>query len=178
MKKKIKTVLVILIIDLILTSSIIAQNSMEGCVFSGGAGKLSNSQFQTVGILGQPFIGCINNTVHVNNTGFIYIQYQITEPTDAEKIDSELPSSYRLEQNYPNPFNPSTTISFSIPERVYVTLKVFDVLGNEVADLISKELSAGKYNVKWNAENISSGVYFYRIQTCIFFKTKKLILLR
>ena len=93
-------------------------------------------------------------------------------------IDSELPSSYRLEQNYPNPFNPSTTISFSIPERVYVTLKVFDVLGNEVADLISKELSAGKYNVKWNAENISSGVYFYRIQAGSFIETKKLILLR
>ena len=70
------------------------------------------------------------------------------------------------------------TISFNLPSREYVTLKVFDVLGNEVANLLSKEFSAGSYTIKWNAVDMPSGVYFYRLQAGSFSQTKKLLLLR
>jgi len=83
-----------------------------------------------------------------------------------------------LEQNYPNPFNPSTTIQFTLPSRSFVSLKVFAVIGREVATIVSEELSAGSYSRTWNAANMSSGIYFYRLQAGTFTETKKLILLR
>jgi hypothetical protein len=85
---------------------------------------------------------------------------------------------FALEQNYPNPFNPSTTISFSLPSKSFVTLKVFDIMGREVATLVNEELSAGNYLQKWNATKMSSGIYFYRLQAGSFTETKKLVLLR
>jgi len=83
-----------------------------------------------------------------------------------------------LLQNYPNPFNPSTTISFSLPRRSFVTLKIYDVIGREIATIVSEELSAGNYSRSWNASNMSNGVYFYRLQADQFSETKKLFLLR
>jgi photosystem II stability/assembly factor-like uncharacterized protein len=83
-----------------------------------------------------------------------------------------------LEQNYPNPFNPSTTISFSLPSRSLVSLKVFDDLGREMSSLFSEVLPAGTYSRKWNATGFPSGIYFYRLQTASFTETKKLLLLR
>lgn len=92
--------------------------------------------------------------------------------------NSEAPLSSLLEQNYPNPFNPATTISFSLPSKSFVSLKVFDALGREVSSLLSEELSAGKYSQQWNAAGFSSGIYFYRLQAGSFVETKKLLLLR
>jgi lysophospholipase L1-like esterase len=87
-------------------------------------------------------------------------------------------NGYILGQNYPNPFNPATTISFSFPTQSFVSLKVFDALGREVSNLLSKQLSAGTYLRQWVATGLASGVYFYRLQAGSFFETKKLILLR
>lgn len=98
--------------------------------------------------------------------------------TNVKEISSSLPTDYRLEQNYPNPFNPSITIQFSIPQSEYVSLKIFDVLGNEVAELVSQELSAGSYDVQFNANNLSSGVYFYQLVTGSFSETKKMNLIK
>ena len=92
--------------------------------------------------------------------------------------ESVKPNYYYLSQNYPNPFNPSTTFSFYLPKRSYATLKIFDLLGREVATIVSEELTAGNYSRKWNAGHIPSGVYFYRLQTGAFTETKKLVLLR
>ena len=89
-----------------------------------------------------------------------------------------IPDEYRLEQNYPNPFNPSTTLKYEIPKESYITLKVYDILGREVATLVNKEQKAGYYEVDWNAVSNSSGVYFYRIQAGEFVETKKMVLLR
>lgn len=89
-----------------------------------------------------------------------------------------LPRIFQLDQNYPNPFNPTTTISFSIPTRSFVSLKVYDLLGREVAVVLSEELVAGKHERQWEAENLPSGVYFYRLQAATFVDTKKLVLLR
>jgi hypothetical protein len=88
------------------------------------------------------------------------------------------PTQFMLNQNYPNPFNPGTTISFNLPSRLIVSLKVFDALGREIGTLVNDELSAGDHMFRWNAKDFASGVYFYRLQTGSFIVTKKLILLR
>ena len=98
--------------------------------------------------------------------------------TSVNDITIHLPTDYVLSQNYPNPFNPSTTISFTLPLRSFVSLKVFDLLGRGVATIVSEELLAGTHLRQWNAADMSSGVYFYRLQAGSFAQTKKLILLR
>jgi hypothetical protein len=86
--------------------------------------------------------------------------------------------SFNLRQNYPNPFNPSTTFSFDLPNRIFVSLNVFDMLGRDVSTIVFEELPAGKHIVQWNARDLPSGIYFYRMQAGSFTATKKLLLLR
>ncbi|MCO6448305.1 MAG: T9SS type A sorting domain-containing protein [Ignavibacteriota bacterium] len=100
------------------------------------------------------------------------------------------PDKFMLYQNYPNPFNPSTKIKYSIPDvslsqvdRCLVTLKVYDILGNEIATLVNEEKSAGEYEIEFNGHsdggnNLSSGVYFYQLQTNNFIQTKKMIFIQ
>lgn len=85
-------------------------------------------------------------------------------------------TGYSLSQNFPNPFNPTTVISYQLPVTSTVTLKIFDLLGREVATLVNEEKSAGSYEVHWNAMGFASGVYFYQLQSGEFVQTKKLIL--
>ncbi|MCF6269883.1 MAG: T9SS type A sorting domain-containing protein [Melioribacteraceae bacterium] len=99
-------------------------------------------------------------------------------PTDIKVIESGIPETYAIEQNYPNPFNPSTIINFSIPTSGLVNIKVFDILGQEVAELINEVKSAGSYQVDFNAANLSSGMYIYRISSGKFNATKKMMLLK
>ncbi len=94
---------------------------------------------------------------------------------DKEKIVNH---NFELKQNYPNPFNPSTVIQYQIPESGFVTLKVYDILGNEVATLINRKQKAGSYNINFNASALSSGIYFYQLKTGKYVDTKKMILLR
>ncbi|HMU41935.1 MAG TPA: T9SS type A sorting domain-containing protein [Ignavibacteriaceae bacterium] len=98
--------------------------------------------------------------------------------TSVEAQETDLPSNFNLAQNYPNPFNPSTKIRYSVPISEFVTLKVYDVLGNEVAALVNEEKPAGTYEVNFNASQLSSGIYFYKLQAGSFVETKKMILLR
>lgn len=86
--------------------------------------------------------------------------------------------SFELSQNYPNPFNPSTTISFSLPQSSLVTLKVYDILGSEVAELVNGQVEAGIHKVNFNAYNLNSGIYFYTIKAGNFTETKKLMLVK
>ncbi len=83
-----------------------------------------------------------------------------------------------LSQNCPNPFNPNTKIEYSIPQISQVQIKVFDVLGNDIETLVNDEKPAGTYELTWNAANLPSGVYFYRIKAGDFIQTKKMILLK
>jgi len=85
---------------------------------------------------------------------------------------------YQLDQNYPNPFNPNTTINYSLPKRSYVSLKVYNILGKEVLDLVNKELPKGNYKVELDATLLSSGVYLYSLTTNNFYGTKKMILMK
>lgn len=98
--------------------------------------------------------------------------------TSVELLPGDSPTQFSLSQNYPNPFNPATTISFSIPSKSFVLLKVFDVLGKEISTLVSEELSAGTYSQQWNAGGLPTGVYLYSLQAGSFTETKKLMLLR
>ena len=98
--------------------------------------------------------------------------------TSVKRDDDVIPSVYSLEQNYPNPFNPSTKISFEIPSKETVTLKVFNILGQEVATLINNEMDAGKYTFDFNASSLASGMYIYQITAGNFQATKKMTLLK
>jgi len=98
--------------------------------------------------------------------------------TTVESNNSEIPNTFKLEQNYPNPFNPSTNIEYSIPEASFVELKVYDVLGNDVATLVSEEKSAGVYMVNFSADNLAGGIYFYTFNSGRFNVTRKMILLK
>jgi len=92
--------------------------------------------------------------------------------------DKNLPVKFALEQNYPNPFNPNTMISYQLSVSGQVTLKVFDVLGNEVATLVNEDRPAGNYEVNFDASKLSSGVYYYQFRAGDFVETKKMILLK
>lgn len=89
-----------------------------------------------------------------------------------------LPSAFRLYQNHPNPFNPTTTLTFSVPRRSTIVLKVFDLLGREVETLTSGPLDAGTHSIQWNAQHVSSGVYFYRLQADGYIETKRMLLIK
>jgi hypothetical protein len=100
------------------------------------------------------------------------------EYSDVIEVDVLAPKEFSLEQNYPNPFNPVTTIRYSIPTSEYVSLKVFDVLGKEVAVLVNEEKPAGKFQINFSADALPSGIYFYKLQAGTFIETKDMILLR
>ncbi|MDA3859765.1 MAG: T9SS type A sorting domain-containing protein [Melioribacteraceae bacterium] len=104
------------------------------------------------------------------------------EPVDVvngvDQIGSDIPTAYELSQNYPNPFNPSTVINFSIPESGLVTMKIFNILGQEVAELVNDVKSAGSYEVSFDASSLTSGMYIYKIQSGNFSSTRKMMLLK
>lgn len=90
----------------------------------------------------------------------------------------KIPKECKLFQNYPNPFNPTTTISYSIPKQSHVNLKVYDILGNKIKTLIDEGRMSGTYKINFNASNLSSGIYFYRLQVDNYMESKKMILLK
>lgn len=98
--------------------------------------------------------------------------------TSVETENSLTPNTFLLSQNYPNPFNPSTTIKYSVPSAQFVTLKVYNLLGQEVATLLNEEQNAGNYIAKFDASSLSSGIYFYTLKAGNFTDTKKMILMK
>ncbi len=118
-----------------------------------------------------------------SSAGNVYMDYATVKysqliPTGVNIISNEIPSKYSLSQNYPNPFNPSTSIEFSLTEKSFITLKVFDTKGTEVSNLANENLTAGIYRYNFNAVNLPSGIYFYKLETDKFSETKKMILLK
>ncbi len=99
-----------------------------------------------------------------------------TEPLN--NFNSTIPNKFELSQNYPNPFNPSTKIDFSVPQTSNVEITIYDILGNKVKELVNGFKDEGNYTVVFNASNLSSGIYFYRLQAGNFIETKKMILLK
>ena len=111
------------------------------------------------------------------NSGSTFYPFTWTDWTSVEEDDQPV-KSFQLLQNYPNPFNPSTRIRYEIPERSFVTIKVYDVLGKEIANLINEEKSNGNYEVEFNGNGLASGIYYYRITAGEFSQTRKMILLK
>jgi hypothetical protein len=97
---------------------------------------------------------------------------------DVQCLTASIPSTTNLFQNYPNPFNPNTNIKYQIPSTNHVTLKVFDLLGREVATLVNDVKEPGTYTVRWDASGVASGVYFYRLKAGDFVETKRMLLMR
>ncbi|OGU63627.1 MAG: hypothetical protein A2W30_09690 [Ignavibacteria bacterium RBG_16_36_9] len=150
--------------------------------------KAAESEFATIGIVkGQ---GTTTNQKEYSYTDkdlvdgkYFYRLKQIDydgsyEYSNVIEVDVRLLDKFNLEQNYPNPFNPSTKISWQSPVSSWQTLKVYDVIGNEVATLVDEEMEAGYHTIDFNASELPSGVYFYKIAAGNFVKTKKMILLR
>jgi len=110
--------------------------------------------------------------------GFSDPSYYTKTTTAVEKNESNVPQTFSLSQNYPNPFNPSTVIRYSIPTSGMVTLKVYDILGKEISTLVNQAQKPGNYQVTWNTERITSGVYFYKLQIGNIVQTKKMLLMK
>jgi hypothetical protein len=110
------------------------------------------------------------------------VVYGDTTTVGIEDEENPIATEFKLEQNYPNPFNPTTTLSFVIGHRSFVTLKVYDVLGNEIATLVNEEKPAGEYEVEFSPEssikNPASGIYFYQLKAGSFIQTKKMVYLK
>ncbi|MCP4703886.1 MAG: T9SS type A sorting domain-containing protein [candidate division Zixibacteria bacterium] len=117
-------------------------------------------------------------TILITRSDRVYAFDPEVNPTDISDNNKSVPRKYTLSQNYPNPFNPSTNISFSLPRTSNVNLNIYNLLGRKIKTLISKEMEAGNYDVKWNGKDMASGIYFYRIKIDDFSETKKMLLLK
>jgi len=135
--------------------------------------------------------GCTDATdnLHFNSAGYRELgkRYAVkmlsilkSQNTDVDETESILKDSYKLNQNYPNPFNPTTVISYQLPKSEYVSLKIYDVLGNEITTVVNEYKQAGNYSVEFRvkSDEISSGIYFYRLTTGNFSESKKMILIK
>jgi len=137
-----------------LVYDIVFTDQNNGWLYTGGGGILRHMYRTTNGGHGGLVVSVDDNTKDFNPDGF------------------------SLEQNYPNPFNPTTNIKYQVPELSYLTVKVYDVLGNEIASLVNEEKPTGSYEVEFYGTGLPSGIYFYRIQAGSFVETKKMVLLR
>jgi hypothetical protein len=127
---------------------------------------------------GYIFGGLALGGAHQNTPIYIIKTDKIGNVVSVNNSSQLLPKGVKLNQNFPNPFNPSTIISYEIPKRAHVKLSIYDILGKEVKVLINEKKNAGKYEVKWNAGDFSSGIYFYTLDVENFIITKKLIYLK
>ncbi|MGB9774211.1 MAG: T9SS type A sorting domain-containing protein, partial [Bacteroidota bacterium] len=114
---------------------------------------------------GQIFAGTRGNGVYGS----------VKPSTGVKEMAGEIPGSFALEQNYPNPFNPSTTISFDVPKQSHLRLAIYDVLGREVKTLVDEEKNPGRYSVTFDASNLPSGVYLYRLEAGSFSEVRKMV---
>ncbi|MBI2418500.1 MAG: T9SS type A sorting domain-containing protein [Ignavibacteriales bacterium] len=142
-----------LIVDALLTLI----NSQIG----GGLGKAGNNDL----------------TAFQNTLGSVFSSAYGTVTPPAVKL-KEIPSAYKLSNNYPNPFNPSTRINYDLPKSGYITIKLYDILGKEIATLVDEEKQAGSYILDFNASHLASGTYFYRIKVNDFTTVRKMVLIR
>jgi mannose/cellobiose epimerase-like protein (N-acyl-D-glucosamine 2-epimerase family) len=117
-------------------------------------------------------------TVPEKVDGIFAVTYAPIQSATAVALQGAVPVEFMLRQNYPNPFNPNTTITFTVPQRRHVSLIVYDVLGKEVAMLVNEYREAGEHAVRFTAHNLSSGIYFYRMESDGYVQTKKLILMK
>jgi outer membrane protein assembly factor BamB len=148
-----------------------SESALYGFDLENGTQLFSDNSFsyrdQPIVANHQLFVETPNKVIVFENAG-----------TQIDELNEAFPQVFGLMQNYPNPFNPSTTIKFNLPKTSTVTLKIFNILGEAVALLVSENLSAGSYSYEWDASNLPSGLYLYRLEAQGFVETKKMILMK
>ena len=102
----------------------------------------------------------------------------LAEIIEIQNISTKIPSSFSLSQNYPNPFNPTTNIKFDIAKNGFASIKIYDILGKEVATLVNENLKSGTYEVTFDGSDLSSGTYFYQLRVSDFVETKRMVLIK
>jgi Secretion system C-terminal sorting domain len=177
MNKRINIIIIVSIIFVVFSiGALKAQIKISRNVFGNGIGNLTNGSQNIHSITGQTLTGISKNQIYTSEVGFWYAAYRVvTEVTNPQDL---LPVIFELFQNYPNPFNPTTMIRYSIPQSSFVNLKVYDILGREVATLVNEEKQPGQYEIEFNAYQLFSGIYFYRLHAGSFIQAKKMILLK
>ena len=145
--------------------------------FASSESQTTNSRVESA--IGQQFVGLIGTAINRIDSGFL-VDGRLRGATTAigESGKTESPLTYELSQNYPNPFNPITLIRFTIPDRIHVSLQVFNVLGQEVVSLVNEEKAPGAYEVRFDAKDLSSGAYFYLLRAGAYVQLKKLLILK
>ena len=169
-----------------LTSTNTASNSVAGIIVGVPEEPLNNITLQNVKLSANKGIQLRNASISVSDTMLINVTsgpriiYELRSQlvTGISDNPATAPAGYSLLQNYPNPFNPTTTIIFSVPKTMHVSLIIYNSMGQEVSKLISKDMSVGVHTTMWNASGFASGVYYYRIIAGNFIETKKLLLLK
>jgi len=119
-----------------------------------------------------------NKNIEITNTGNYKTETDGVTGNGENEITTSLPTEFSLSQNYPNPFNPSTVINYELPSSNFVTLKIYDLVGKEVATLMNEKLDAGRYTATFNGSNLASGMYFYKISAGNFTFVKKMVLIK
>ncbi|MFA5011535.1 MAG: M20/M25/M40 family metallo-hydrolase [Ignavibacteria bacterium] len=137
-------------------------------------GSFANEQTEGYWVL-RIFDKSTGNTGTLLNWG---LKIKYSNPVSVNQNENNTVEKYELMQNYPNPFNPATTIKYSIPERTFVKITVYDMLGKEITKLVNEEKNQGVYSVNWDASALPTGIYFYKIQTEKFSSTKKMMLIK
>ena len=149
-----------------------AQEVVSNSMISSGASTSSNSSYTFTGTVGQPAIGESSNAY-----------YTLISDVEKKEEGNKPPTDYKLFNNYPNPFNPETTIKFRIQKLSFVTIKIYNILGEEVKTLVSDNIQSGTYSTKWDGKNkygqqVSSGVYLYHLQAGDFSAVKKMLFIK
>jgi len=139
-----------------------------------GRAVVKAGAYRLVSIVGEASAGARSGGLHAVQRGLAAGK----APQLAAEASPDLPREFALEANYPNPFNPQTTIRFALPEAVQVRLHVYDLLGREVARLIDTDMEAGRHDVVFNAQNLASGLYIYRIQAGSFSHHRTMLLVK
>lgn len=155
-----------------------AQTRISNGVVANGAALLSGESSQIVGTLGQATIATTADDIEKIHSGFWNQTVDIVTTVKGPPGQA-LPSKFSLHQNYPNPFNPITTIQFDIPKQSRVSIRVYNILGKEIATLVDEEKAPGIYTIQFDGGSLPTGVYFYRLETPDgFAATRKLMLLK
>ena len=168
----------------IYNQNIFACTELNGVNYSSNNGETWTSVNE--GLIDWDIYSLLIHNGYIFVGGMNYIMRRpLSEVLTKIKINTEIPKEFKLYQNYPNPFNPSTIIRFSIPENGIlkikndiITLKVYNILGKEIATLVNEKLQAGMYEVKFEGTNLPSGVYYYRVETKNYSETKKMLLIK
>ncbi len=169
------------LIDNVTALAVVDTNLIVG-TWSHGMYKLNNfdSTWRPVGLTGKYITSITSDgsSIYAGTNYNSVWKRPLLQVTDLKELKSENPSEFTLYQNYPNPFNPSTKIRFALAFSELVTLKIYDILGNEIRTLVHEEKTAGEYQVEFDAKELASGIYFYKMQAGSYTETRKMLLIR